>query len=145
MPQLKGFVVVVLLAVGPVSTVAQITGGEEPALIKKVVETTVRAINKDDLKTLLAQLADDALIDSAVAGGKVSKEKYGQAMAEAFKKGDLVSLELRDFTITMVDSSRATALGTLYAQTRTGRGSGRVEWKLEKREGRWLIVETNRQ
>jgi hypothetical protein len=66
-------------------------------------------------------------------------------MAESFKKGDLISMELRDFTVTTVDSSRATALGTLYAQTRTSRGSARVEWKLEKRDGRWLVVETNRQ
>jgi hypothetical protein len=47
-------------------------------------------------------------------------------------------------SVTVHDPSRATVLGTLYLQTRTGRPMGRVEYKLEKRGGRWLIVETNR-
>jgi hypothetical protein len=62
-------------------------------------------------------------------------------MTDVFKRGDLISAEIRDMTIT-TDPSRATVLGTVFLVTRTGRPSGRAEYKLEKRDGRWLIVET---
>jgi ketosteroid isomerase-like protein len=104
----------------------------------------VRAVNKDELDTMLAQLADDAVIDSATAGGKVTKAQYAEVMANVFQKGTLISAAIRDMSVTVHDPSRATVLGTLYLQTRTGRPMGRVEYKLEKRGGRWLIVETNR-
>jgi uncharacterized protein (TIGR02246 family) len=132
-----------LVAASPTITAAQSSGNEEAA-IKKVVETAAKAVNKDDLATMLAQYADDAMIDSRAAGGRVSKAKYGEVMADVFKKGDLISAEVRDVNVTMADPSRATMLGTVYLVTRTNRLSGRVEWKLEKRDGRWLIVEANR-
>jgi ketosteroid isomerase-like protein len=134
---------VVLFATSATTASGQATGPDE-ASIRKAVETTVKAINKDDLPTMLANIADDAIIDSRAAGGKVSKAKYAEVMAEVFKKGDLISAELRDVSVTMSDPARAMLLGTVYIQTKTSRGSGRVEWKLEKRDGRWLIVETNR-
>jgi hypothetical protein len=46
-------------------------------------------------------------------------------------------------TVTMSDPSRATVLGTVFVVMKTDRASGRAEYKLEKRDGRWLIVETN--
>ena len=135
--------VAALLAASPIACAAQSSGGEEGA-IKQVVEATVKAVNKDDLTMMLAHFADDAMIDSRAAGGKVSKARYAEVMAEVFKKGDLISAEVRDFNITVGDPSHATVLGTVYLQTRSNRLSGRNEWKLEKRDGRWLIVETNR-
>jgi ketosteroid isomerase-like protein len=136
-------VTVAILAVNPVTTAAQGSSAEEAA-VKDVVQTTVRAVNKDELTTMLAQFADDAVIDSRAAGGKVSKAKYAEVMADVFKKGDLISAELRDVNVTMADPTHATVVGTVYLQTRTNRLSGRNEWKLEKRDGRWLIVETTR-
>ena len=127
----------------PTSAAAQGSDSEEAA-IKKVIETMVRAVNKDQLNVMLAQFADDAVIDSSAAGGKVSKVKYGQVMADVFQKGNLISADVRDMNVTMTGSSRATVLGTVYLQTRTARPTARVEYKLEKRDGRWLIVETNR-
>jgi uncharacterized protein (TIGR02246 family) len=133
----------VLVTVGSVLTTAQTAVADEAA-IKKVVEASARALNKDDLTTVLAQYADDAMIDSRAAGGKVPKQKYAEVMAEVIKKGDLINVELRDVNVKMTDPARATVLGTVYLQTRTSRLSGRNEWKLEMRDGRWLIVETTR-
>jgi hypothetical protein len=135
--------VAALVAISPIPATAQSAGSEEAA-IKSVIETSVRSFNKDDLNTMLAQFSDDAIIDSRAAGGKVPKAKYAEVMAEVVKKGDVISSELRDMSVTMTDPSHATVLGTVYLQTRTSRVSGRNEWKLEKRDGRWLIVETNR-
>jgi hypothetical protein len=135
--------VAALLVLSPMTTAAQNVAGEEAA-IKSVIETSIRSFNKDDLTTMLAQFADDAIIDSRAAGGKVPKAKYAEVMAEVVKKGDVISSEVRDMSITMTDPTHATVLGTVYLQTRTSRPSGRNEWKLEKRDGRWLIVETNR-
>jgi hypothetical protein len=94
------------------------------------------------MSNLLAQYSDDAKIYSRVVNGQVSKDKYAEIMTDVFKRGDLISAEIRDMTITMTDPSRATVLGTVFLVTRTGRPSGRAEYKLEKRDGRWLIVET---
>jgi uncharacterized protein (TIGR02246 family) len=136
-------VLIAFAAVSPSAAVAQ-SSADEVAAIKKVIDNTVQAVKKDDLNLLLAQFADDALIDSRAAGGKVSKDKYREAMAAAFKQGNIVNVEMRDLDVRIVDSTRATALGTSFLTTKTDRLSGRTEWKFEKRDGRWLIVETNR-
>jgi uncharacterized protein (TIGR02246 family) len=125
---------------GPVA--AQSPGTEEAA-VKTVIETMVRSVNKDALDTLMAQFADDAKIYTRVLRSQVSKDKYREVMTDVFSKGDLISAEIRDMQVTFGDPSHATVLGTVYLVTRTSRPSGRVEYKLEKRDGRWLIVETN--
>lgn len=117
--------------------------GAEEAAIKKVVETMVRAANKDEFNVMLAQFADDAKIDSRAAG-QVSKARYAEIMREVYRRGDVISADVRDLAIAMPDASHATVLGTVYLQTRTSRPSARVEYKLEKRADRWLIVETRR-
>jgi hypothetical protein len=132
-----------LLAASSGSTAAQGIGAEEAA-IKKVVETMVRAANKDEFNVMLAQFSDDAKIDSRAAGGQVSKARYAEIMREVYKRGDVISADVRDLVIAMPDASHATVLGTVYLQTRTSRPSARVEYKLEKRADRWLIVETRR-
>ena len=135
-------VVVALLAVCPVAALAQ-SPAEEEAAIKKVVETMTRSINKDDLNTLLSVLAEDAKIYTRVERQQVSKARYGEIMANVFKSGNLVSVEVRDLTVTITDPSHATVLGSTFLVMKTDRASGRAEYKLEKRDGRWLIVETN--
>ena len=74
---------------------------------------------------------------------QVTKARYREVMANVFKSGNLVSVEVRDLTVTMTDPSRATVVGTTFLVMKTDRASGRAEYKLEKRDGRWLIVETN--
>jgi hypothetical protein len=126
----------------PVRAAAQGSGGDEMAAIK-VVETASAAINKEDLQLLLAQFADDARIDSKAAQAKVSKDKYAEAMAAAFKSYSIVRVEHRDLRATLSDGTHASVLGTVYMTTKTARPVFAHEWKLEKRAGRWLIVETN--
>jgi hypothetical protein len=135
--------VAALLAASPGSTTAQGIEADEAA-IKNVVETMVQAANKDELNVMLAQFSDDAKIDSRAAGGQVSKARYAEIMREVYKRGDIISADVRDLAIAMPDSSHATVLGTVYLQTRTSRPSARVEYKLEKRHDRWLITETRR-
>jgi ketosteroid isomerase-like protein len=136
MRQLRALIVAVaLLATGPAGALAQ-SQAEEEAAIKKVVETMARSINKDDLNTLLAQLADDAKIYTRVERQQVSKVRYGEIMANVFKSGSLVSVEVRDLTVTMMDPTHAMLIGTTFLVMKTDRASGRAEYKLEKRDGR---------
>jgi uncharacterized protein (TIGR02246 family) len=121
------------------------SSGSEEGAIKQVIETAARAINKDDLATVLSQYADDAKIYTRVVGAQVSKERYAEIMTDVFKAGNLISVDVRDLRITMDDPGRATALGNVYVQTKTNRTSGRGQWKLERRADRWLIVETKPQ
>lgn len=135
-------VLVALLAACPVVALAQ-SQAEEEAAIKKAVETMAKSINKDDLSTLLSVIAEDAKIYTRVERQQVSKARYGEVMANVFKSGNLVSVEVRGMDVTMPDPTHATVLGTVFIVTKTDRASGRAEYKLEKRDGRWLIVETN--
>jgi uncharacterized protein (TIGR02246 family) len=135
------FLVLAVVAVLLVPTVA--AAQAEEGAIKRVIETAAKAINKDDLTMVLAQYADDAKIYSRVVGRQVSKAEYAKIMADVFKAGNLINADLRDIKVTLDDPSRAIALGNVYVTTKTNRTSGRAEWKLEKRDGSWLIVETN--
>ena len=67
------------------------------------------------------------MIDSAAAGGKVTKARYAEVMADVLQKGNLISADTRDMSVTLHDSSRAIVLGTVYLRTRTGRPMARVE------------------
>jgi len=92
----------------------------------------------------MAQFADDAKIDSKAAGANVSKPAYADAMAQAFSAGNMLSSSYSGLKISLVDATHAVAEGTLYINLKNGRRIvSRHEWKLEKRDGRWLIVETN--
>ena len=142
MPKLVALIVFATLAASSPLAAAQ-SPSEEEAAIKKVIQNTAEASNKDDLKLLLAQFADDAMIDSRAARAKIDKEKYAEAMTRLFKSGNLISATIRDLNVTLTDPTHATAVGTLHFVMKNDRSSARNEWKLEKRDGRWLIVETN--
>jgi uncharacterized protein (TIGR02246 family) len=132
----------VLVTAGPLATLAYSPDSEKQA-IRAVIESVSSAIDSADLPLLLAQFAEDAVIDSKIARAKVSKQKYAEAMAAAFRTHELIGMEIRDIKITMVDPTIATVLTTMHPMTRTRRYIYDHEWKLEKRDGRWLIVETN--
>jgi len=82
------------------------------------------------------------MIDSKVAAAKINKERYAESMERAFKNHALVRTDYRDLKVTVVDPTHATVAATTYATPR-GRAPFNVvnEWKLEKRDGRWLVVE----
>jgi ketosteroid isomerase-like protein len=132
----------IVFAAAPFTTAAQNQDAEEPE-IRRVIENIDKAINKEDLKLLPAQYSDDAMIDSKIAGTKVNKQKFEESVAKAFKAHDIIKNEYRDVKVTVADPTHATALSTVYAITRTNRFTWLLEWKLEKRDGRWVVVETN--
>ena len=109
----------------------------DEATIRGVLDSVMDAINQRDVRRLLDQFADDAQIDSKAAGGKVSKRRYGDAMADAFHK-NIVPVVRHTYGAIVVGGAVATANGTI----RLGAQSFPNEWKLEKRAGRWMIVET---
>lgn len=115
-------------------------GSGEPG-IRTVIETWVQAVNSADLPTLLAQFSDDAMIDSKIARAKVNKQKYGEAMAAAFREHRLVGMSADVTRVTLVDQAHATVLTTIYPMTSARRYVYVTEWRLEKRGGRWIIVE----
>jgi len=111
--------------------------------IRQVLDVWVQAINAADLSTLLAQYSDDAMIDSKVARGKVSKQKYAEAMAGAFRTHSLVGMAADIAKVTFVARAHATVRATIYPMTNARRYVYLVEWRLEKRDGRWVIVEAD--
>jgi ketosteroid isomerase-like protein len=110
--------------------------------VRLVIERFGQAIDNADLPMLLAQLAEDAVMDSKIAGGKVGKQKYADAMAAAFRTGGLVGMEVRDIKITIVDATRARVRATISPWLRAQRLVYDHEWTLEQRDGRWLIIES---
>lgn len=114
----------------------------ESKQVKSVIDQLFKALNSNDLKLLLAQLSDDAMIDSKVAQGKVSKPAYGEAMARAFQNRNFPFSDYSGLKIALVDATHAVAEGTLYVHSKNPTMS-KYEWKLEKRDSRWLIVESN--
>jgi hypothetical protein len=132
---------IVLATACLLATVAHSQNTDEQA-ITGVIESVDRAINQADLTLLLDQFADDAVIDSRIARAKVSKQEYGVAMAAAFRAHQIIGMETRDIRITMVDPTHATVLATIYPMMLAQRLAYDHEWKFEKRDGRWLIVQT---
>jgi hypothetical protein len=63
-------------------------------------------------------------------------------MARAFKTREIIGFETRDIKVAMIDATRATVLATIYPLNTGRRFVYDHEWKLEKRDGLWLIVET---
>jgi hypothetical protein len=52
-------------------------------------------------------------------------------------------LDVRDLTVTMTSPTQATVIGATVLVMKTSRTRCRAGYKPEKRDGRWLIVETN--
>lgn len=116
-------------------------GGSDEAATRNVIATWVQAVNSADLPTLLSLFSDDATIDSKIARGKVNKQKYGEAMAAAFRAHTLVGMSADGIKVTLLDQAHATVLATIYPMSNAGRYVYPLEWRLEKRDGRWIIVE----
>ncbi len=116
----------------------------ESKQVKAVIDRSFYAINGSDLKLLLAQFSDDAQIDSKVAKGKVSKAVYGEAMSKLFMLRDRSKGEYSGLKVSFPDATHAVAEARIFTVPANATiPASQHEWKLEKRDGRWLIVETN--
>src|SRR5215813_4494222 len=126
-------------------TYAQDTASEIAA-VKRVVEGANAAVNGQKLDEMLAFYADEAKIDSKAAGRQVSKQEYRDAMKTVFDRRALNRADVTNLTAQLTDATHATVDGTVYIHLNNGnRAGGQNQWKLEKRDGRWLIVETKYQ
>ena len=118
----------------------------EVEAVKPIVGGANAAVNAQKLDEMLAFYADDAKIDSKAAARQVSKQEYGVAMKTVFDRHALNRADVTSLTAKLTDATHATVDGTVYIHLTNGnRAGGQNQWKLEKREGRWLIVETKYQ
>jgi hypothetical protein len=102
--------------------------------------------NDEKLEELLALYADDARIDSRIAKAVISKPEYRELMTRIFARRSLNRADVGSLKVTLVDATHAVTDGIVYIHTKSGdRLSAKNRWTLEKRDGRWLIVETKYQ
>ena len=138
-------VLCVVVIASALMTHAQDAASEIEA-VRRVVEGANAAVNAGKLDEVLAFYADDAKIDSKAAGRLVSKDEYREAMKTLLERRALNRADVANLISKLIDSTHATVDGTVYIHLASGnRAGGRNQWKLEKREGRWLIVETKYQ
>ncbi|HEY7141601.1 MAG TPA: hypothetical protein VIE44_15970 [Methylomirabilota bacterium] len=112
----------------------------------QAVEAQRAAFNARNLDALMLGIAEDARVVSLPAfgtgrgagDGQVSKVQYREDMRALMARGDRTLLEHASWTVEFADPTRATARG----QGQLGESRGDFQYKLEKREGRWLIVES---
>ena len=108
-----------------------------------IIQKYEKAFNNDDLSGMSALISDDAMIDSKIAKRKVTKPEWAKIVADSIKARSIVSAEFKDIKVTMTDPTHAVVTGTINVRTTNARPSWLHEWKLEQRNGQWLIVETN--
>ena len=114
--------------------------------VNAAVEAHRAAFNARNLDALLLGIAEDARVVSLPAfgtgrgtgDGQVSKVQYREDMAALMARGDRTLLEHAQWTVDFADATHATAKG----QAQLGESRGDFHYKLEKREGRWVIVES---
>ena len=114
--------------------------------VNQAVEEQRAAFNARNLDALLLGIADDARVVSLPAfgtgrgagDGQVSKVQYREDMTALMARGDRTLLEHAQWTVDFADATHATAKG----QGQLGDSRGDFQYKLEKRQGRWVIVES---
>ena len=144
MQRLLTSVIAGLLA-GWISSALPVTAQSDEDAVKKVLENAAEAFNAQDLTRFLSHFSDDAVIESRSAGGKVNKAKYADSVKQLFASGRANRTLYRDLKVSFPDPARAVVEGGQYNwDPRTGaqRLGSRYQWKIEKRDGNWLIVET---
>jgi ketosteroid isomerase-like protein len=134
--------VVVVAGIPRGSAVGQMT--DEDA-VKKTLEEVAEAFNARDVKRYMSYCADDAKVESRSAGGIVGKVKYTESIEKLIASGRANRTAYRDLTVSLSGPMHAVVEGGQYnwdPKSGAQRLGARYQWKLEKREGRWLIVET---
>ena len=114
--------------------------------VNQAVEAHRAAFNARNLDALLLGIADDAKVVSLPAfgtgrgtgDGQVTKVQYREDMTALMARGDRTLLEHARWTVEFAEATHALAKG----QGQLGESRGDFQYKLEKRQGRWVIVES---
>lgn len=117
----------------PVTDVVPLATEEEQA-VASAVETMITSYNAQDIKTHVACYAPDARIDSALAGGFVTRGEYRQILQ---KMDRLPAIRLKDTKISKVSDDKYQVDTTLVGP----RGSVYLIYELIPKDGRWLVIE----
>jgi ketosteroid isomerase-like protein len=110
--------------------------------VNQAIEAHRAAFNARNLDGLLVGIAEDAQVVSLPSFGsgrgdvKVTKVQYREDMTALMARGD--RMLLARWSVAFADPTHATAKG----QAQLGANKGDFQYKLEKRGGRWLIVES---
>jgi hypothetical protein len=135
-------------ATAPASPAASVTLAEQA--VRTTLERYWEASRKADVDRLIVHYADDARIDSIVAGGKVTKAVYEAAMRKWLETpaNRQITSNYRIVKVAFPSPTEA-IVDTDVVTSRSGGFSGggfsrnrSVQWRLEDRAGRWLIAET---
>jgi ketosteroid isomerase-like protein len=144
-------IVGIVVLLGALVTGCASTGGipmpqADVDAVNQVIESHRAAFNARNLDALLLAIADDAKVVSLPAfgtgrggsDGQVTKVQYREDMAALMARGDRTLLEHARWTVDFTDPTHATARG----EGQLGDTRGDFQYKLEKRGGRWVIVES---
>lgn len=107
---------------------------DEERTIANTVETMIAAYNEADIEKHVSCYAPDARIDSALAGGFVTRDEYRQILQ---KRDRLPSIRLKDTKISKVSSDKYQVDTTLVGP----RSSASLTYQLVPIEERWLVIE----
>jgi len=109
--------------------------------VKQTLENYFNALSSRDLELLLSFIADDAQIESrAAAGKKVGKQELRAAMARVIRNVD--GAQATNLKVTMTDADNAVVTGESHLRIGGGVDASYRQWRLQKRDGKWLIVES---
>lgn len=116
----------------------------EAQAVKRVVEATTDLYNAEKLESLMALYSDDAKLYSRIAGGQVAKMEFREIVSRTFAQRNVSRVDTGNLKVSMTDPTHATVEGIVYVYLSSGgRGpSWGLMWFLEKRDGRWLVVES---
>ena len=109
------------------------TTAEEQA-VASTLEIMIAAYNKPDIEKHVSCYTPDARIDSALAGGFVTRDEYRQILQ---KMSSLPTIRLKDTNITKVTADKYQVDTTLIGP----RGIADLIYQLVPVEGRWLVIE----
>jgi hypothetical protein len=134
----------------PVATANGATTTPAEQAVRAMLERYWAVSQADDAEAILAYLADDAKVDSILAGGKVPKAEYATALRAWLKNPERreIKSENRIERVTFaspslvrVDTQAMLRRDPSFSRPGWGRDR-RIEYTLAERGGRWLIVET---
>src|SRR5262245_46513094 len=133
---------VVLLVAQACATSAPLPAGyqaspDEIKAVGQVLTEVEKAYNAKNINAVASNYADDAKIESLAAGGKVDKPGYRDAMTKLFSGSGAPTVRYGSPSIGFADATHA----TVQSPVTIGSRSYRVQYQMEKRDGRWLIVD----
>lgn len=106
----------------------------EEQAVAATLETMIAAYNAPDIETHVACYAPDARIDSALAGGYVTRDEYRQILQT---RDRLPAIRLKNTKISKVSAEEYQVDTTLVGP----RGSAYLIYELIPKDGRWLVIE----